>query len=124
MVTDLLVGGTARSTSRAFSLGAFTNFLDLNVEDVSHGQVWRIFTHMFLHDPGNPLHIVFNMLFLWWFGTDVEDLYGSREFLTFYLIAAFVGGMAFFLVEAAGAGGRCLGASGAVTAVRLTGRSA
>src|SRR5260370_18925353 len=50
---------------RALGLGAFTNFLDLNVHDVIHGQARRIFTHMFLPVPSNPLHVVFNMLFLW-----------------------------------------------------------
>jgi hypothetical protein len=59
------------------------------------------------------------MLFLWWFGSDMEDLYGSREFLAFYLVSAVVGGIAYVLVQLAGLSppGPCLGASGAVTAV-------
>src|SRR5207247_1895001 len=66
-------------------------------------------------------HIVFNMLFLWWFGSDVEDIYGSREFLAVYLLSAFLGGVGFFLAATAGltGGGLCLGASGAVTAVMV-----
>jgi hypothetical protein len=58
------------------------------------------------------------MLVLLFFGRDVEDLYGPREFLTFYLVAALVGGLAFTLTWAVGlSGGVCLGASGAMTAV-------
>ena len=41
-------------------------------------------------------HIFFNMLFLWWFGSEIEQVYGSREFLAFYLVvAAFLGGGGF-----------------------------
>jgi membrane associated rhomboid family serine protease len=100
----------------------FTTAFMLDVGKVLHGQVWRLLTYSFLHDPGNIWHIVFNMLFLWWFGTDVEEIYGSREFLAFYLLSAFLGGVAFFLAAVAGfpgAGNYCLGASGAVTAVMV-----
>src|SRR5260370_3656025 len=76
---------------------------------------------MFLHDVSSPGHIIFNMLFLWWFGSDVEDLYGPREFLTFYLTAALAGGVAFVTANQAGltTASQALGASGAVTAVLL-----
>src|SRR5262249_2534757 len=77
-------------------MGWFTGAFELDVDHVLHGQVWRLLTYAFLHDPRVIMHILFNMLFLWWFGSDVEDLYGPREFLTFYLSASFVGGLAFF----------------------------
>ncbi len=114
---------------------AFTNALLLDPEAVLHGEVWRLLTYAFLHDPDSLWHILFNMLFLWWFGTDIEDLYGHKEFLTFYLVSALVGGVTYQL---AGMGGLmkpvpqlideehwrlaipgCLGASGAVTAVMV-----
>jgi membrane associated rhomboid family serine protease len=96
--------------------GWFTDTLMLKTREVlQHGQVWRLLTYAFLHDPGSLWHIVFNMLFLWWFGKDMEDLYGSREFLAFYLVSAFLGGCAFV----AFADGNCIGASGAVTAVMV-----
>src|SRR5262245_22437518 len=67
--------------------GPFTDALKLNVDAVLHGQVWRLLTYAFLHDPGVGLapgqfywHIVFNMLFLYWFGRDLEEMYGPREF--------------------------------------------
>ena len=98
----------------------FTSALDLDVRQVVfHGEVWRLLTHAFLHDPGSVFHILFNMLFLWWFGTDVEDLYGPREFLAFYLTAAVASGVVFSLAHLLGFGlvGRAIGASGAVMAV-------
>jgi membrane associated rhomboid family serine protease len=100
--------------------GPVTDGLLLDTQKVLQGQVWRLLTYAFLHDPTIWQHIVFNMLFLWWFGTDVEDLYGLREFLAFYLTAALAGGLVFqaaAMVQAQP--GACLGASGAVTAVMV-----
>jgi membrane associated rhomboid family serine protease len=99
--------------------GPFTQGLWLNVEAVLHGQVWRLLTYAFLHDTGNIWHILFNMLFLWWFGSDLEDLYGPKEFLTFYLTAAVVGGLSYVAAVELGLhrAAVALGASGAVTAV-------
>src|SRR5262245_55128238 len=62
-----------------FDLGPVTDTLCLIPQAVLNGEVWRLLTYAFLHDPGSLLHIVFNMLFLWWFGSSVEDLYGPRE---------------------------------------------
>src|SRR6266851_2213263 len=95
----------------------FTELMQLDTQAVWHGQVWRLLTHAFMH--ASIMHILFNMLFLWWFGTDVEDLYGPVEFLWFYLTAAVVGGLAFVAAWAAGWGNAryAVGASGAVTAV-------
>lgn len=100
-------------------LGWFTNAFGLDVPNVLHGQIWRLLTYSFLHDPTTIWHILFNMLFLWWFGSDVEDLYGPREFLTFYLSACFVGGVLFFVSSLAWVPTAlpCLGASGGVLAV-------
>lgn len=107
----------AQITSRAPTLDV-TATLELDTQKVSQGQVWRLLTYAFLHSTGTWMHIFFNMLFLWWFGSEVEILYGSKEFLTFYLVSAVVGGLAFqaqALMQ--GTPHLCIGASGAVTAV-------
>jgi membrane associated rhomboid family serine protease len=102
-----------------FDDGFFTAALDLDVGAVLRGQVWRLLTYAFLHSTnGLPLHLLFNMLFLWWFGTDVEDLYGPREFLAIYLVGAVAGGVLFTLTGiATGSPGVAIGASGAVVTV-------
>ncbi|MDX1470824.1 MAG: rhomboid family intramembrane serine protease, partial [Flavobacteriaceae bacterium] len=46
-------------------------------------QPWQIITHMFMH--GGFMHILFNMFALWMFGTAVEQVFGSRKFLFFYI---------------------------------------
>lgn len=48
-------------------------------------QPWQIVSHMFMH--GGLMHIGFNMLALWMFGTPVEQRIGSRKFLFLYLSA-------------------------------------
>jgi len=101
--------------------GPVTDWLILNTTRVQHGEVWRLLSYAFLHDTHDIFHILFNMLFLWWFGSDVEDLYGPKEFLAFYLISAFLGGVAYQVwgMLPPNAAGNCLGASGAVTAVMV-----
>jgi membrane associated rhomboid family serine protease len=45
-------------------------------------KVWQLGTYMFLH--GDVFHILFNMLGLWMFGTELERIWGTRYFLKFY----------------------------------------
>jgi membrane associated rhomboid family serine protease len=47
-------------------------------------QVWRVATYMFLH--GGVFHLLFNMLVLWMFGTELERIWGTRGFLKFYFV--------------------------------------
>jgi membrane associated rhomboid family serine protease len=104
----------------------FTDLLILDVNLVLQGQVWRLITYAFLHDTGQILHIVFNMLMLFWFGRLVEETIGGREYLWFYLIGGILAGIGFVVAcklnlhpTFLGVSGRCLGASGAVTAVLI-----
>ncbi len=80
----------------------FTDVLILNVHRVMDGQIWRLLTYAFLHDTGSIWHIVFNMLFLFWFGRQVEDHLGGKEFLAFYLVSAVVAALAFMGTNLAG----------------------
>jgi membrane associated rhomboid family serine protease len=47
---------------------------------------YQIFTHMFTHSTTVIFHIVFNMFALWMFGRILENVWGPKRFLTFYLI--------------------------------------
>jgi membrane associated rhomboid family serine protease len=94
------------------------NWLDLSPRDVLHGEVWRLVTYAFCHSPGDILHIVFNMLFVYWFGKTLEQMYGTREFVMFYFAAALVSGLAFFAIALALRDPTpAVGASGAVMAI-------
>ena len=45
---------------------------------------WQLFTHMFMH--GSISHIFFNMFALWMFGRILENVWGPKRFLFFYLV--------------------------------------
>ena len=53
--------------------------------------VWQLATYMFLH--GGLWHILFNMLALWMFGTELERIWGTRYFLKFYFVTGIGAGM-------------------------------
>ena len=56
-----------------------------------HLYVWQIFTYQFLH--GGIFHLLFNMLALWMFGSDLERRWGSSFFLKYYWICVIGGGI-------------------------------
>jgi membrane associated rhomboid family serine protease len=81
---------------------------------------WTWITSMFLHE--GFWHILWNMLFLYWFGRIVGDLIGDRRILPIYILGGLVGAFAFLLsAQIFGYGGGstlyALGASGAVMAL-------
>ena len=47
-------------------------------------RVWQPVTYMFLHDTQYLGHILFNMLALWMFGTELERMWGTNAFLRYY----------------------------------------
>jgi membrane associated rhomboid family serine protease len=73
-----------------------------------------VLSSMFLH--GDPLHIGFNMLFLWIFGNNIEDRLGHVGFLAFYLAGGLVAAAAQVLAAPASTV-PVIGASGAIAAV-------
>ena len=59
-------------------------YLYLRPVAVVHGQLWQLVTYAFLHDPHSVLHLLFNMLGLWMFGSQFEMDFGERRFYEFY----------------------------------------
>jgi membrane associated rhomboid family serine protease len=70
-----------------------------------------LISHIFLH--GGWLHFLGNMLYLWIFGDNVEDRFGSAQYLVFYLLCGIVAAVGQGLVAA----GPMVGASGAIAGV-------
>src|ERR1044071_3970260 len=80
----------------------------------THFYPWELITYMFFHDGFT--HILFNMLALWMFGGQVESIWGTKKFLTYYVLCG-LGGAAAHLVMSSMFGlesGPLLGASGAI----------
>jgi len=80
-------------------------------------QVWQLITYQFMH--GGFGHIFFNMFALWMFGMEIENNWGSKKFLIFYLLCGVVAGLfQLFLTPLLGASPAVtIGASGAVYGV-------
>jgi GlpG protein len=68
-----------------------------SLPEVFHGQVWRLFTPMFLHF--GFLHIIFNMWWLWSLGNIIEARRGRLQFLMLVLVIAGVSNVAQYVVS-------------------------
>jgi membrane associated rhomboid family serine protease len=80
---------------------------------LGHG-LMTLFTSMFVH--GGWMHLLGNMLYLWIFGNNVEDLMGHMRFIVFYLIAG-LSGAALQIAVGPEARVPMIGASGAIAGV-------
>jgi len=60
--------------------------------------IWQVVTYMFVH--AGPMHIIFNMLTLWMFGTELERIWGTRFFLRFYFVCGIGAGLITVLLAA------------------------
>lgn len=80
---------------------------------------WVIFTHMFLHV--DFWHILWNMLYLYWFGRIVGDFIGNQRVLPIYLLGGLAGALLFFItanfIPYTSGTATALGASAAVMAL-------
>ena len=63
-------------------------------------QIWRFVTYQFLH--GNLMHIVVNMLGLFFLGPTVERHWGSKKFLGFYIGCGVIGGLCYPILVSVG----------------------
>lgn len=81
-----------------------------SVQGVADGQWYRLLTAMFLH--GSYVHILFNMLSLWWIGGPLEAALGRARYLALYFVSGLAGSALTYLLAAPNH--PSLGASGAI----------
>lgn len=60
---------------------------------------WQLVTYSFLH--GNLMHLLFNMLALYMFGSDIERLFGPRRLATYYFVCVITAAVAQLIVASA-----------------------
>ena len=75
---------------------------------IAQGQVWRLFTPIFLH--ASLLHVGFNLYALYVLGPGLERFYGHKRFLALFILSGFAGNVMSFLFSTAPS----LGASTAI----------
>jgi membrane associated rhomboid family serine protease len=91
VIKQLLIANLAVFVAQAllpafWQLGAVTPYLFWR-----QGYLWQPFTYMWLH--AGLMHIAFNMLALWMFGSPIALLWGEKKFLRFYLLCGFGAGL-------------------------------
>lgn len=87
----------------------------LSREGLVHGAVWQLLTYQFLH--ATLLHLVVNMLALWFVGQFMASELGLRKFLILYLLGGIIGGGLQLIFQ--GAEAVLVGASAAVCSVLI-----
>ncbi len=79
---------------------------------------WQLVTYMFMH--GGLMHLLFNMLALWMFGMELENSWGSKKFLTYYMLCGIGAGLStLFIGPLFGPSAPTVGASGAIYGVLI-----
>ena len=81
IINGLLFLATISLISQGIDL---RNILGLHHWKSDDFQTWQIISHMFMH--GDFTHLFFNMFAVWMFGTQLENLWGSKRFLNYYLL--------------------------------------
>lgn len=72
-----------------------TAILGLHYPGASNFRAWQFVTYMFMH--GGFTHILFNMFALWMFGNVIENAWGPKRFLIFYMITGIGAGLTYIV---------------------------
>lgn len=67
------------------------NILGLHFFMASDFHAYQLFTYMFMH--GNFSHLFFNMFALWMFGATLENIWGTKRFLLYYILCGLGAGL-------------------------------
>ncbi|MGW0576894.1 rhomboid family intramembrane serine protease [Streptomyces sp. NPDC002920] len=120
LVTKVLIGlcvaaylvqmSVGNNFTDSFELIGRAYYPDGQLEGIAEGQWYRLLTPMFLH--GSIIHILFNMLSLWWLGGPLEQALGRARYLALYFVSGLAGSALTYLL--AEPNQPSLGASGAI----------
>ena len=95
------------------------NFALVPAQVVQTFAIWQLVTYMFIH--AGFLHILWNMLALWWFGAELERLWGTPKFLRFYFACGICAALTVIIAAYifGGVNIRTVGSSGAVYGILM-----
>lgn len=79
--------------------GRVSEFLGLSARAVERGWVWTLFTHAFLHSTTFIVHVIFNVLALYFLGRELLPMMGAKRFLGVFATATVAGGLAWLAVH-------------------------
>ena len=108
-----------KSVQANFAFGiipaVFNHLADLPEQWQRIPDVLTPFTYMFLH--ADWLHLMGNMLFLWVFGDNIEDVLGSKRYAVFYIACGVTAALVFAWLGPRASEAPLIGASGAISGV-------
>lgn len=122
-IKTLIIANVAAFLLQWLGRIAGTNFVEYNFGLVPYRilhefMLWQFVSYMFLHDTHQFFHIFINMFTLYMFGNDLERVWGSQRFLTYYFVTGIGAGLCSFLVNPE-ATTVTIGASGAIYGLLL-----
>lgn len=115
-LTLILILVTSAVSLAAIALPDLMQALWLDRADVQAGELWRLLTVTLVHAPGDiagpfvSLHLLLNMYAVWIIGPIVEQTWGRRMFVLFYVLTAIAASTTSFILSV----GPAVGASGAI----------
>jgi membrane associated rhomboid family serine protease len=86
----LLIAGESGLFDAFFAQVSLPSSLDLIIQ-----RPWSLITYFFLHIE--IFHLIFNMMFLYWFGTIIQDFIGNRRLVQLFFYGGLAGAAAFIL---------------------------
>lgn len=97
--------------------GYISRFFAFYSDSLQSGMVWTPITYSFLHSTSNWLHLIGNMLGVFFLGRVVLPVLGQKRFLQLYFGAVLIGGLLWFAASFVSGAGSVIGASAAVFAL-------
>jgi membrane associated rhomboid family serine protease len=85
-LAKILVAFTGLVFALAYLTPDFIPALDLDPARIRHGEVWRLFTYIFIPSTLSPWWILFALWFLWWVGEGLERAMGPFRFTLYFLL--------------------------------------
>ena len=97
----------------------FSELMGLSTEGLRSGWVWTLLTHAFLHSTDFIVHVVVNVLVLYFLGRELLPMLGTRRFLGLFAAATIVGGIFWATTHWQDEGQLQIGASAAIDALLI-----
>jgi membrane associated rhomboid family serine protease len=95
-LVQTLIGILAPSSATIWVLKWFA-LIPAAITNYFPPRIWQPFTYIFLH--ANIWHLLFNMLFLWMFGRELELVWGKRKFLNYFVLCGVGAGLIEVIVK-------------------------
>ncbi len=97
LLITFVVVFVVQQTLDQFFGGNMRSWFALIPVQVLHGKVWQIFSYAFLH--ADVMHLVLNCLVLAFLGSDIEALWGTRKFLTYFFFCSTSAGLVYLIIQ-------------------------